>query len=95
MDLGREVGVWGGGRHVDAHFCPHKDKFETSGVAQPSYVTAACSPGRRGAMGSSQSGRIVQKYTGHIHRGQLKLREIILLLSRRNNEQISVFPSAL
>lgn len=55
---------------MDAHFCPHKDNFETSGVAGLSYVTAACSPGRRGAMGSSQSGHIVQKYTGHIHRGQ-------------------------
>lgn len=40
-----------------------------SGPAQLSYVTAVCSPGRWGVMGSSQFSRIVQKYTGHIHRG--------------------------
>lgn len=40
-----------------------------SGLAQLSYVTAVCSPGRWGAMGSSQFGRTVQKYTGHIHMG--------------------------
>lgn len=38
-----------------------------SGLAQLSYVTAVCSPDRWCAMGLSQFGRTVQKYTGHIH----------------------------
>lgn len=91
MDLGTEGGGGGGlcgRRHVDAHFCPHKDKFETSGVARPSYVTAACSPGRRGAMGSSQSGRIVQKYTSHIHRGQWTYSRASLNIHNWNEERL-------
>lgn len=39
-----------------------------SGLAQLSYVTAVCSPGRWGAMGSSQFSHIIQEYTGHICR---------------------------